>query len=317
MTGGGEPPRVSVVTAAYNRSQVLKHAVQSVLAQTLVDWELIVVGDGCTDDTEQCVAAFRDPRIRFENLPRNSGGQAAPNNRGIALARGRYLAFLNQDDLFLPHHLAACVAELDAGRADLVWVPALVAHEVEAGPPGAAPRGRFRLAGVSGKEEYTPFAFYCASSWVLRREVAARVGPWPAERSVFVTPSQAWLFRAWRSGARLHFIPTVSVVLLYSGGRAGSYARRESPEHEVITRWLREDPRALERMLEAAAVHGTRTAIHAIRHGTGAAVLRGLARPVHALLAATGMHPSSLGLALRYRRRGGYVRRHRRFTGAG
>jgi glycosyltransferase involved in cell wall biosynthesis len=317
VTGGSERPRVSIVTAAYNRSQVLKHAVQSVLAQTFTDWELIVVGDGCTDDTEGCVAAFRDRRIHFENLPRNTGGQAAPNNRGIALARGDYLAFLNQDDLFLPHHLATCIAELDAGHADLVWVPALVAHEVEPGPDGAPPRGHFRLAGVSGKEEYTPFAFYCASSWVLRRETAMRIGPWPSESSVFVTPSQAWLFRAWRSGARLQFIPTVSVVLLYSGGRPGSYARRESPEHDVLTRWVREDPCALERMLEAAAVHGARTAVHAVRYRPLAAVLRGLARPLHALLAATGTHPSSLGLALRYRRRGGYVRRHRRFTGAG
>ena len=203
-------PRVTIVTATYHRPEVLRHAIRSVLESTYTDWELIVVGDGCTDETEQCVASFNEPRIRFENLPRNTGGQSAPNNRAIELARGSYIAFLNHDDLYLPHHLASCVSELDAGTADLVWAPAIVIR----------PDAGVELGGVPVTDEYTPFAFYIASSWVLRRELTVRVGPWPSEGSVFVTPSQVWLFRAWRSGARLRFIAKPGVVVLYGGVRA-------------------------------------------------------------------------------------------------
>jgi glycosyltransferase involved in cell wall biosynthesis len=73
-----------------------------VLWQTLADWELIVVGDRCTDDTEVVVRGFPDPRIRFVNLERNFGEQSVPNNEGVRLAQGRFIAYLNHDDLWLP-----------------------------------------------------------------------------------------------------------------------------------------------------------------------------------------------------------------------
>ena len=75
-----QPPLVSVVTATYNRSHVLRAAIASLLGQTLADWEQIVVDDACSDDTEQAIAAFADPRLRFVNLPVNIGEQSGPNN---------------------------------------------------------------------------------------------------------------------------------------------------------------------------------------------------------------------------------------------
>ena len=62
------PPVVSVVTATYNRSNVLRFAVESVRRQTLSDWEMWVVGDACTDDTADMIREIGDPRIRFVNL---------------------------------------------------------------------------------------------------------------------------------------------------------------------------------------------------------------------------------------------------------
>ena len=76
-------PIVSVVLATYNRSRVLAHAIESVRSSTLTDWELIVVGDHCTDDTAEVVASFDDPRITFINLPQNVGEQSGPNNEGV------------------------------------------------------------------------------------------------------------------------------------------------------------------------------------------------------------------------------------------
>jgi len=77
-------PRVTVIVATYNWSTVLPYAIASVLDQTMRDFELLVVGDGCTDDSEQVVAGIRDPRVRWINLPANTGHQFGPNNRGLS-----------------------------------------------------------------------------------------------------------------------------------------------------------------------------------------------------------------------------------------
>ena len=98
-------PRISIITATYNRSAVLAFSIESVLRQTESDWEMIVVGDACTDDSAEVVARYRDPRLRFCNLEQNTGEQSGPNNTGVSQARAPVLAFLNHDDLYFPDHL--------------------------------------------------------------------------------------------------------------------------------------------------------------------------------------------------------------------
>jgi glycosyltransferase involved in cell wall biosynthesis len=307
-------PVVSVIIATYNRSRILRHAIQSVCNSSFTDWELIVVGDACTDDTAACVASFNDPRIRFVDLPSRCGDQSGPNNHGLALARGRYLAFLNHDDLYFPDHLAACVAELEASGADLVWVPSAIAN-AKAVTPGDRPFS-FGLLGVPAGPGYSPLATCLASSWMLRRELADRVGPWRSPDEIYVTPSQDWLFRAWHSGAVLRFLPSVTVIVVLAGPRPGSYARRDSAEHDVLAQWLKDDPKCRERILEEAAVHEARQHFLNLRHPPLWTVTRILLRPIYYLLARIGIHPLSLPVAIVHGRRGSVVRNHRRITGA-
>jgi hypothetical protein len=107
-------PTVSVLMPTFRQAPFIRRAVESLLAQTLQDWELIVVDDGSPDDTAAMLAPFlADPRVRYERLERNTGLGAALNH-ATALARGRYLAYLPSDDIYYPEHLAALAAILDA-----------------------------------------------------------------------------------------------------------------------------------------------------------------------------------------------------------
>lgn len=117
-TAKGAPPVVSVLMPAYNAAAYLAAAVESLLGQSFGDFELIVVDDGSTDATDEVLAGIRDPRVVVHRQPENRGLVAALN-LALVMARGRYIARQDADDLSLPQRLAAQVEELDR-RADLV-----------------------------------------------------------------------------------------------------------------------------------------------------------------------------------------------------
>ncbi len=104
-------PLVSVVVPTYNRLSLLQEAVGSVLAQSFRDRELIVVDDGSTDGTEAYGQALRGTGVRYLRR-RHSGRPGAVRNAGAALARGRFLAFLDSDDLWLSEKLELQLSRL-------------------------------------------------------------------------------------------------------------------------------------------------------------------------------------------------------------
>ncbi len=115
-------PEVSVIIPAFNRSHLIGVAIGSVLGQTFDDFELIIVDDCSADDTEQKVKAYDDPRIIYHRNEKNMGAPAA-RNTGIRLSKGRYLAFLDSDNEWLPQKLEKQVKYFDtvspAGRCHL------------------------------------------------------------------------------------------------------------------------------------------------------------------------------------------------------
>ena len=113
MSAPAEPVLVSVILPTHNRAPVLRRALHSVLSQTGVPLEVIVVDDASTDDTPQVLQEFTDPRLHCLRLPARQGAAAA-RNAGLRESRGAWLAFLDSDDEWLPGFVQAV---LEAAQA--------------------------------------------------------------------------------------------------------------------------------------------------------------------------------------------------------
>lgn len=116
-------PFFTVVIPVYQRADVLANALGSVLVQTCQDFEVIVVDDGSTDDPGSVVRTLDDPRIRFIRQENRGGGDA--RNRGLDEARGRFVALLDSDDVFLPHHLERMRELLEGTTNTLGYAPVI------------------------------------------------------------------------------------------------------------------------------------------------------------------------------------------------
>lgn len=104
-------PEVSIIMPAYNAERYIREAIDSVLTQTLADWELLVVDDGSTDRTPVILREIRDARVRI--LHQENQGPATARNTGLEAATRKYVAFLDADDLYLPSALADLTSYLD------------------------------------------------------------------------------------------------------------------------------------------------------------------------------------------------------------
>ncbi|MCB0543765.1 MAG: glycosyltransferase family 2 protein, partial [Saprospiraceae bacterium] len=98
---------VSCVVPTYNRAAFLKDAIESTLAQDYPNWELIIVDDQSADNTAEVAKAYaeKDPRIRYFLNPQK--GVSSARNYGIEMAKGQYIAFLDDDDISLPHRFGS------------------------------------------------------------------------------------------------------------------------------------------------------------------------------------------------------------------
>lgn len=128
-----ENPLVSVYIPTYNRAELLiERAVTSVLAQTYTNFELVIVGDHCTDNTEELVAQINDPRIRFYNIPKRGkrypddveihwlAGPVVAANKALELCRGKWIARIDDDDTWTPDHIETLLRFAQQGNYEFV-----------------------------------------------------------------------------------------------------------------------------------------------------------------------------------------------------
>jgi len=210
-------PAVSVVLPVYNCPNYVGEAIESILAQTLDDIELIIVDDGSTDRTPEVVRQYTDPRIRV--VTQANQGAAGAANRGIELSRGRYIARQDQDDVSFPPRLARQAAFLDAhpdcalvGTWAEIWVENERTARVHAHPADSA-RLKFELLFDN------PFV---QSSVMLRRAALAKVGVYSTDRSR--QPPEDYEF--WSRIAREYEVANLPEILHIYREVQGSVSRR-------------------------------------------------------------------------------------------
>ncbi|WP_210325300.1 glycosyltransferase family 2 protein [Mesorhizobium silamurunense] len=219
----------SVIMATYNRGRHILPSIQSVLRQTCQDFELLVVGDCCTDETADVVRALASPQIRWSNLSERGGSQAFPNNAGIEMSRGQYVAYLGHDDLWAPDHLEA-LADLFGRdpRPDFV-VSGAIFH----GPRASNYRW---VTGIFSEPDAAFKHFFPPSSFGHRRDVVDRIGKWRYPKEINAPVDADFMLRAAKSG--MHFVSTqrITVQKFAAGHRHLSYMSQSSDEQERMAR---------------------------------------------------------------------------------
>ena len=241
-------PLVSIIIATYNWSSVLRLAIHSVLWQTEQDFEVLVIGDGCTDDSEAVVRSFGDARVHWHNLPRNFGHQTAPNNEGLRVARGRYIAYLGHDDIWHPDHLQTLVRAMVRSHAD--FASSLVQM---IGPEGSNYR---EVAGIYPDGGYTGAKGLPVSGVLHRRDVVSRIGDWKDYRTVWRNPDVDFEVRAVEAGMRFVSTGELTVFKFNSSIRKNCY--RGKPFHEQLACIRRIENRrtaSLEESIKTSWVH--------------------------------------------------------------
>ncbi len=214
-------PLVSIIIPTYNHAQFLTKALSSVIAQTLTDWEAIVVNNYSTDNTIEIIQSFNDSRIKIINF-HNNGIIASSRNIGIKNATGTFLAFLDSDDSWLPRKLEISLNYIKNHNADLVCNDEVLIENdkvISTWHHAANTQITYQKLLLKGNCIST-------SAVTVKRQAVLDVGLFNEEQQ-FVTAEdyELWLKLA-RAGCQFNFIPEVlGKHLKHSTNNSGSVLR--------------------------------------------------------------------------------------------
>ncbi len=197
--------RFSVVICTYNYGHLLPDTLKSVAAQTLQDFELLIVDDGSTDNTGEIAEEFR-PRFQdFRYVKKPHTGPAGTRNAGVGAARGTHIAFLDADDLWSPHYLRAMRETLSAHPpADLALCEGIIFRSANGMiTETALERALPPLCGPVHfpKDLFKVIRALAPSGMVFSKELYNRVGPFDVESFGGFSEDIDWAFRALMAGA--------------------------------------------------------------------------------------------------------------------
>jgi glycosyltransferase involved in cell wall biosynthesis len=216
-------PTVSIIIPCHNAGRWLRETLESALAQTQPDCEILVVDDGSTDDSVAIARTFESRGVRV--LTQANAGASAARNAGLAVARGAYVQFLDADDLLSPDKLAHQVPLLQA-HADCIVSCAWGRFTVDPAAVVLDPqRGLWRdLAPVDwlvlAAEKNLMMA---TATWLLPRAIVDRIGPWDSRHRANPIDDMDYFDRARAASRRVLFCPQACTY--YRSGIAGSLSR--------------------------------------------------------------------------------------------
>jgi len=239
-------PLFTVVLATYGRGMHIKPTIESVLDQSFPDFELIVAGDGCVDETELVLRSFESEKIVWCNLPHNTGSQSFPNNEGILHARGSWICYLGHDDIWAPDHLAILAQTIESNEDSYFVVSGCICY-------GPRESGFYLITGLFDTPETAKDHFFPPSSFAHRRDVIKDIGEWRDPRTIPLPPDEDFLLRAVYCG--LHFVSTgrITVHKFTGGHRYLSYLQPCSDEQREMLETLRSAREiALDKIIETA-----------------------------------------------------------------
>jgi glycosyltransferase involved in cell wall biosynthesis len=208
------PVEISVVIPAYNRAATIARCIESALVQDFPSFEVVVADDGSSDATREIVAGFADPRVRLVARESN-GGAAAARNSGVAAARGRYVAFLDSDDVFLPGKLATQHAALrTAGPAQRL---SCTAFRIELLDQGQVIDWYHRPDAASFEGLFKGCSLGPGSTLMVERRVLDEIGPLDTTLSRF--EDWDWLLRYVAAGGEILVLNTILTHIYNRRGR--------------------------------------------------------------------------------------------------
>lgn len=250
-------PLFSVVMATYGRGRHIEPSIRSVLAQELDDFELLVVGDHCTDETPDVVRTIDDARLRWLNLAERAGSQSGPNNAGLAAARGRMIAYLGHDDVWEPFHLQS-LADILTSRPEVDFAVGGAIFHLPNGIPGSWVTGLFT------EDADKHIHFFPPSSFAHRRSVCDTIGCWRLPMQITAPVDAEFLLRAARAGMAFASTGLISVHKFAAGHRYLSYLDQESDEQHAMLASLRSPDHAetVRRIVDDARRAGSFMIVH-------------------------------------------------------
>lgn len=247
--------QVSVITTAFNVGPFIGETIRSVLAQSVPDFELLVIDDSSTDETLAQVAKFDDPRIRvFQCSHRGAAGAA---NYGLAQARGNFVAFLDGDDLWKPQNLERQLDVMQAHpECEMTFGLSRMVDEAgdDLGPTSRVAHGSLGEADLVVEN-------FCSngSAVMLRRSAVDRVGGFSTEVGS-CCDYDYWLRVAHGRGRNVRCVPEVLVLYRRRGGQISGRWRRMAASWQLVLQ------RTAERAPEVVASAGRAGTMNMMRY---------------------------------------------------
>lgn len=207
----------TIIITTYNRAKLLPQAIQSVLNQTFSDFELLVIDNGSTDDTRSVVGQIKDPRLRYVLNPEPTNSCDAPRNLGIRMARGEWVSFLDDDDIWYPDRLQKVKDAFERNPE-----VSAVCHNAHIRIDGKV-YGTLRLASMtSNTHERLLYEGRCLSpcTTTVKADLLKQLNGFnPARELEGIADYDLWL-RMTRQGAEVRFIDDILGEYVVTGNNA-------------------------------------------------------------------------------------------------